>query len=144
MANLDLSYDWSREVTTSSPFYYRWTQSIFLKLFNHYYCTSLDKALPIDGLIKIFEQHGNLDVIAVCDENTPHFTADQWQSMTENQQADILMKYRLAYRKESMVNWCEALGTVLANDEVVQGVSERGGHPVVKKPMVQWLSLIHI
>ncbi|MEC8032094.1 MAG: leucine--tRNA ligase [Bacteroidota bacterium] len=138
LANLDLSYDWSREVTTSSPSYYRWTQSIFLKLFNHYYCTSLDKALPIEELVKIFEQDGNVEVNAACDEDTTQFTADQWQSMNEKQQADILMKYRLAYRKESMVNWCEALGTVLANDEVVQGVSERGGHPVVKKPMVQW------
>ena len=138
LANLDLSYDWSREVTTSSPSYYRWTQSIFLKLFNHYYCASLDRALPIDRLVAMFEQKGNKDVVAACDEDTPHFTADEWQSMNAKQKADMLMKYRLAYRKESMVNWCEALGTVLANDEVVQGVSERGGHPVVKKPMVQW------
>ena len=138
LANLDLSYDWSREVTTSSPSYYRWTQSIFLKLFNHYYCASLDRAFPIEELVKIFEQDGNVEVNAACDEDTPHFTADEWQSMNAKQKADMLMKYRLAYRKESMVNWCEALGTVLANDEVVQGVSERGGHPVVKKPMVQW------
>ena len=94
--------------------------------------------MPIDRLVAMFEQKGNKDVVAACDEDTPHFTADEWQSMNAKQKADMLMKYRLAYRKESMVNWCEALGTVLANDEVVQGVSERGGHPVVKKPMVQW------
>lgn len=120
-------YDWSREVQTSDPSYYKWTQWIFLKLFNSYYCNEDHKAKPIDILIQKFEKQGS-----------ETFTADEWKAFSGKEKSDILMQYRLAYSAYGEVNWCEALGTVLANDEVVNGLSERGGHPVVKKKMRQW------
>ncbi len=139
---IGFSYDWDREVRTSDPDYYKWTQWIFIQLFNSYYDNDLDKAVSIDELIQKFEKEGNLKVNAACDEDTPHFTAEQWKSFSEKQQQEILLKYRLTYLAEAEVNWCPALGTVLANDEVVNGVSERGGFPVIRKKMTQWMMRI--
>lgn len=136
--NLGFSFDWSREVNTSAPQYYKWTQQIFLWLFEHYYDKTANKALPIATLVAAFEQNGNADVAAVTTQKSA-FTADQWRAFAAKEKDDILMNYRLAYRKVGYVNWCEALGTVLANDEVKDGLSERGGHPVIKKPMMQWV-----
>ena len=135
---MGFSFDWGREVRTSDPEYYKWTQWIFLLLFDHYYCLDSDKAQPISQLIALFEKSGNTAVSAVCDADTPVFTADRWKNFSETEQQQILLQYRLTYLAESEVNWCPALGTVLANDEIVNGVSERGGHPVTKKSMKQW------
>lgn len=135
--NLGFCFDWDRQVNTSDPNYYKWTQSIFLKLFGHYYDNKTQKATAISDLVAIFEQEGNANVEAATSQEEL-FTADYWKSLTAREQEDILMNYRLAYRKTSYVNWCEELGTVLANDEVKDGVSERGGYPVTKKPMLQW------
>ncbi len=139
---IGFSYDWDREVRTSDPDYYKWTQWIFIQLFNSYYDNDLDKAVSIDELIQKFEKEGNLKVNAVCDDDTIHFTAETWNKLSEKQQQEILLKYRLTYLAEAEVNWCPALGTVLANDEVVNGVSERGGHPVIRKKMTQWMMRI--
>ena len=138
MDNLGLSFDWSRAVKTSDSSYYKWTQQIFIWLFEHYYDNQINKAQPIQHLVSIFEKEGNKTVNAACSK-IDLFTATDWASFNSKQKNETLMCYRLAYRKVSFVNWCEALGTVLANDEVKDGVSERGGHPVIKKPMLQWM-----
>lgn len=131
-------YDWTRQVSTCEPAYYKHTQWIFLQLFNSWYNKDIDKVDSIQKLIDIFNNEGNKPVNAACDDQVQKFTAEEWKSFSPKQQQDILMDYRLAYQKESFVNWCPALGTVLANDEIVNGVSERGGHPVEKKKMSQW------
>jgi leucyl-tRNA synthetase len=135
---MGFSFDWDREIRTSDPKYYRWTQWIFLKLFDAYYDLEADKALPITKLITRFQKEGNLNVKAHCDKDTPVFDAKQWNAFDWDKQQKILLFYRLTYLSETQVNWCPALGTVLANDEIVNGVSERGGHPVTKKKMRQW------
>ena len=135
---IGFSFDWSREVKTSDPNYYRHTQWIFIQLFNSWYNNETDKAEPIETLIALFETEGNSKVNAPCDDDTPTFTAEEWHAFSSEQQQQILLKYRLTYLAETEVNWCPALGTVLANDEIVNGVSERGGHPVIRKKMTQW------
>ena len=135
---IGFSFDWSREVKTSDPNYYRHTQWIFIQLFNSWYNNATDKAEPIETLIALFETEGNSKVNAACDDDTPTFTAEEWRAFSSEKQQQILLKYRLTYLAETEVNWCPALGTVLANDEIVNGVSERGGHPVIRKKMTQW------
>lgn len=135
--NIGFCYDWEREVNTSDPAYYKWTQWIFLQLFNSWYNRGSRKAESIDTLTAIFEQEGNTRQECPGDRKI-QFTASQWKSYSETEQRDILMQYRLAFLAYAEVNWCPALGTVLANDEVVNGVSERGGFPVIKKKMRQW------
>ncbi len=135
--NIGFCYDWNREVRTCEPEYYQFTQWIFLQLFNSFYNRTQQKAQPISLLKEIFTQEGNQSQVCPADEDL-RFTAAEWTVFTEKEQEDILMKYRLAFCGYGEVNWCEALGTVLANDEVVNGVSERGGHPVVKKMLRQW------
>ena len=135
---MGFSFDWSREVQTSSPDFYKWTQWIFLLLFDHYYCNDANKALPISDLIFCFEKEGNYKVNAVCSSNMDIFSANQWHVFTSSKKQEILLNYRLTYLSETEVNWCSELGTVLANDEIINGVSERGGHPVTKRKMKQW------
>lgn len=135
---IGFSFDWSREVRTSDPDYYRWTQWIFMQLFDSWYDREAEKARPISELEAIFETEGNLNVLAACDENIIEFTSSEWNNYGDQEKQKHLLKYRLAYLAESEVNWCPQLGTVLANDEIVNGVSERGGYPVVRKKMTQW------
>ncbi len=138
MDRIGFSFDWDREVKTCDPKYYKWTQWTFIRLFKHWYDKDSDKARPVEELTAHFEKHGNKGINAACNE-VPAFGADEWRAMTEKEQQEILMNYRLAYRADTMVNWCPGLGTVLANDEVSDGVSVRGGHPVERKKMKQWL-----
>ena len=134
---IGFSFDWDREFRTSDPDYYKWTQWAFLRMFGSWYDNKLQKARPIEDLVKAFEEGGSAAVEAACSEGEP-FTAAQWKAFSEKEKADVLMRYRIAYQGESTVNWCPALGTVLANDEVKDGYSERGGHPVFQKKMTQW------
>ena len=135
---IGFSFDWSREVRTSNADYYKHTQWIFIQLFNSWYNNESDKAEDIATLISIFSKEGNATVNAVCDDNIAPFSATEWNAFSSEQQQKILLHYRLTYLAETEVNWCPALGTVLANDEIVNGVSERGGHPVIRKKMTQW------
>ncbi|QZK91518.1 leucine--tRNA ligase [Flavobacterium sp. CHNK8] len=135
---IGFSFDWSREVRTSNPDYYKHTQWIFIQLFNSWYNKNSDKAEDISTLIALFEKEGNATVNAVCDENVDPFSAEEWNAFAKDTQEKILLQYRLTYLAETEVNWCPGLGTVLANDEIVNGVSERGGFTVVRKKMTQW------
>lgn len=137
MDKIGFSYDWEREVRTCDPDYYKWTQWAFLKMFGHYYDKTADKALPIGELVERFAKEGNTNVNAACGE-VPTFSAQEWNAFDQRRRSDILMQYRIAYQGETSVNWCPALGTVLANDEVKEGYSVRGGHPVEQKKMKQW------
>ena len=136
--NIGFSFDWSREVRTSNPEYYKWTQWIFIQLFNSWYNKDTDKAEDISTLVAKFEVEGNATINAVADEDITIFSAEEWKSFSDKEQQEILLQYRLTFLSDTEVNWCPALGTVLANDEIVNGVSERGGHPVVRKKMTQW------
>jgi leucyl-tRNA synthetase len=134
---IGFSFDWSREVRTSDPEYYHWTQWAFIRMFNHWYNKAIEKAEPIEKLIAEFEKNGNTQVNASCSE-TSTFSAAEWKAMDKKQQEDILLNYRIAYLADALVNWCPKLGTVLANDEVKDGISVRGGHPVEQRKMRQW------
>ena len=134
---IGFSFDWDREVRTCEPNYYKWTQWIFKQIFNAWYCKIEDKAKPIETLVQHFESEGNANVKAECDE-VEIFTSEEWNAKSTIEKEQILLAYRLAYRSETMVNWCPELGTVLANDEIKDGLSERGGHPVEQKKMMQW------
>ncbi len=135
---MGFSYDWTREVRTSSPDYYKWTQWIFIQLYNSWYDKSADKAQPISLLIEQFEISGNKNINAFCDLDTIIFSSNDWKNYPKFEKEKILLKYRLAFLAETEVNWCPKLGTVLANDEIIDGVSERGGYPVIKREMTQW------
>ena len=134
---IGFSFDWDREVRTCEPGYYHWTQWAFCQMFNSFYCAKCGKAMPISHLVERFEKKGSVGLNAACGEELS-FTAEEWKAMTEEEKDNVLMNYRIAYLGETMVNWCPQLGTVLANDEVVDGVSVRGGFPVVQKKTVQW------
>ena len=135
--NIGLSFDWSRQIRTCDPEFYKWTQWAFLRMFESYYDTAADRAMPVSGLVAHFEKEGSAGVHAACGKEL-HFTAAEWNAMSAKEKSDVLMNYRLAYLGNSMVNWCPKLGTVLANDEVSEGVSVRGGYPVEQKEMWQW------
>ena len=135
---IGFSFDWDRQVITADPKYYKWTQWVFIQLFNSYYCNKCDKARPISELVESFAKQGTQGLDAACTKPLS-FTADEWNAMSEKEQQTTLLNYRLAYIADTWVNWCPKLGTVLANDEVVNGVSERGGYPVERKLMKQWI-----
>jgi len=135
---IGLSFDWSRELRTSDSKYYKWTQWAFIQMFNHYYDKTEDKALPIENLVKEFGNSGNAGLNAACDAKTMEFTAEDWKAFSDIEQQEMLLNYRIAYLADTMVNWCEGLGTVLANDEVKDGLSVRGGFPVIQREMKQW------
>lgn len=138
LENIGFAFDWDKEVQTCDPKYYRWTQWIFMQIFNSWYDYDAAKARTIDELTSIFSTSGNALVNAACDDDTPVFTADEWNGWSEEEQQRMLLKYRLTYLSETAVNWCPELGTVLSNDEVKDGFSERGGFPVIRKKMKQW------
>ncbi|WP_333660306.1 leucine--tRNA ligase [Chishuiella changwenlii] len=142
LKKIGLGYDWDREIRTSNPEYYKWTQWIFNQLFDSYYDNDTNKAESISQLTKKFSVEGNANVNAVADEDVEVFTAEQWNTLSEKEQQAILLKYRLTFLAEAEVNWCPDLGTVLANDEVINGLSERGGYPVIRKKMTQWMMRI--
>jgi leucyl-tRNA synthetase len=135
---IGFSFDWAREVRTSNPDYYKHTQWIFIQLFNSWYNKEADKAEDISTLVSVFEKEGNTNVNAVSDDNIAPFSSSEWNSYSEDQKEKIILQYRLTYLAETEVNWCPGLGTVLANDEIINGVSERGGYPVIRKKMTQW------
>ena len=135
---MGFSFDWNREVRTSNPKYYKWTQWIFIQIYNSWYNKSSKKAEKISSLINEFENFGNNKVNAFCDESVKLFSAQEWKLFSEKEKSDTLMAYRLAYLGEAYVNWCPSLGTVLANDEIKDGLSERGGYAVERKLMKQW------
>ncbi|WAC09543.1 leucine--tRNA ligase [Dyadobacter pollutisoli] len=143
LKNLGLSYDWNREVRTSDPGYYKWTQWIFAELFNSWYNNDTDKAESIDTLTDKFSKEGNQKINAPRDEDTPVFSAEEWNAWSEEEQYKLTLKYRLTYVADATVNWCPGLGSVLSNDEVKDGVSERGGFPVIQKLMRQWMMRIN-
>ncbi|MCG8236243.1 leucine--tRNA ligase [Tenacibaculum finnmarkense] len=136
--NIGFSFDWSREVQTSSPEYYKWTQWIFIQLFNSWYNKDSDKAEDVSTLISVFETEGNVSVNAVSEEDIAIFSSDEWNAFSDKEKEAVLLQYRLTYLSDTEVNWCPELGTVLANDEIINGVSERGAHPVIRKKMTQW------
>ena len=138
MDKIGFCFDWDREVRTSDPDYYKWTQWTFIQLFNSYYCNQARQARPISELVELFARQGTAGLDLACTKPL-EFTAEQWNAMGEKEQQEVLMNYRLAYLADTMVNWCPELGTVLANDEVQDGLSVRGGFPVVRKSMKQWL-----
>ncbi len=142
LRSLGFSFDWDKEVQTCDPSYYKWTQWIFMQLFQSWYNKKTDKAGPIESLIRHFEEHGASDLEAARDEEASSFTADEWNNYSAVEKEKILLEYRLTYPSEAVVNWCPELGTVLANDEVKDGFSERGGHPVERKKMKQWMMRI--
>ncbi|WP_027394846.1 leucine--tRNA ligase [Aquimarina latercula] len=135
---IGFSFDWSREVKTSDPTFYKWTQWIFIQLFNSWYDNDADKARSVSELEQLFSEEGNTNINAVCDEDVIVFTSEGWNAFSSKEKQEVLLKYRLTYLAETEVNWCPQLGTVLANDEIVNGVSERGGYPVIRKKMTQW------
>src|SRR5690606_9523340 len=140
LKQIGFSFDWSREVQTCDPSFYKWTQWIFMQLFNSWYNRKEGdgKAEPIETLVRELDQHGNTRIDAACDDDTPIITAEEWKAMDARNREQFLQKYRIAYQSETFVNWCPALGTVLSNDEVKDGVSERGGFPVERIKMLQW------
>jgi leucyl-tRNA synthetase len=135
---IGFSFDWSREVRTSSTEYYKWTQWIFIQLFNSWYNKDTDKAEDISSLLSIFKKEGNRKINAAVDEDIKSFSSEEWKVFSKKEQEEILLQYRLTFLSDTQVNWCPELGTVLANDEIVNGVSERGGYPVIRKKMTQW------